>query len=241
MSRPALVTLALAASLVAPPASAAPPADAALHRVRYEGPHPVDPDIADGLCHIPGPHVHAYEPHEPLLYVALPGDTWIFVGDPVEFEAPSDAVQVQVYYGHHPAFWVPSHADEHWCYISGPHRHWQTAPITEAWTLHDGAIWYTGPLPRRYHAHKHRDLDRHYARVSLARPAIVVTGAPAGFGGVLWTAPRVRVDVALPGAEVHLAAPRRVHRRPVPPGHAKHGHWKSGRRGQPGPRKGKTR
>ncbi|HEY3355863.1 MAG TPA: hypothetical protein VGQ83_21600 [Polyangia bacterium] len=160
--------------------------------IEYLGPHPIDPQLAKGMCFIDGPHVHAYRPHKEVLYVNV-GGQHAFVGDPTEFEpaAPKFA-----YYGHHPVFWLD--APDHYCFITGPHYHWQAPPAALQFQLKGGAYWFVGAHPGWYKARAHKRLDTHYAHVHLVHPVIAVA-PPVGFIGVVVGAPSVHVGVGFPG------------------------------------------
>jgi len=169
--------------------------------VHYVGAHPIDPKLHKGMCFIDGPHVHAYAPHLPVLYAQV-GGAWAFVGDPTEFEptAPRYA-----YYGHHPLFWIEGTGDQY-CFITGPHYHWQVPPPTLEFKLKGGAYWYVGKHPGWYKQHAHRHLDEHYAEIHLVHPVIAVA-PPVGFVGVVIGAPGVHVDVGWPGVGVLVGPP----------------------------------
>ncbi len=185
--------------------------------VQFIGPHPVDPGLVKGMCHIDGPHLHAYAPHKPLLYVEA-GGQWAFIGDPAEFEA---AVPKHAYYGHHPTFWVETRDDlppqakaRHYCYIGGAHHHWYPPPSTVAFTVKGGAYWYVGAVPVWYHKRwrKRSPLDDHYHGVVLVRPEVVVEAPPPGFVGVYFGAGGAVVG----GGGVRVGGPRVEVRVPVP-------------------------
>jgi hypothetical protein len=169
--------------------------------VRFHGPHPIAPGLTKGMCYLEGPHVHAYEPHQSLLY-RRSAKGHVFVGDPVEFEPAAPKV---AYYGHHPAFWLGSRDGEPaYCYITGPHHHWHGPPPGAQFKVKHGAHWYVAPHPRGYrHDHPHvAALHAHYDGVHLVRP-VVVAEAPDGFVGVLVT-PTGFLHVRGPGVVVHV-------------------------------------
>jgi hypothetical protein len=199
--------------------------------VHYTEPHPVAPGVHKGMCHIEGPHIHAYKPHKPVLYVQI-GGHYSFVGDPVEFEVEEAAADDDeprrprfAYHSHHPVFWVtPAGAEiEHYCYINGPHHHWYRPPPRMRFKRKGGVYWYVGARPRWYRKRwrKRRHINRHYAEVHFTRPVVTVA-PPVGFisvgigphgrahaygseGGVYVSPPRARVRVRGPG--VHLRVP----------------------------------
>ncbi|MFZ5786098.1 MAG: hypothetical protein ACOY3Y_06620 [Acidobacteriota bacterium] len=186
--------------------------------VGYLGPHPVDPGLTKGMCQIDGPHLHAYAPHKPVLYVEA-GGQWAFIGDPVEFEA---AAPKHAYYGHHPTFWVetpdglePAARGRHYCYISGPHHHWYPPPATLSFKLKGGAYWYVGPVPAWYQRKWRRrsPLDDHYHAVVLVRPQVVVDVPPPGYVGIYFGGGGGAV---VGGGAVHVGGPRVEVRVPVP-------------------------
>jgi hypothetical protein len=190
--------------------------------VRFHGPHPIAPGVHQGMCYIPGPHVHAYEPHQPLLYQKA-GKAHVFVGDPVEFEPKAPKV---AYYGHHPAFWLPPKSGAPaYCYITGPHHHWHGPPRHLRFVHQGGAYWFVAPHPDHYRADHPQvtALHDHYQGVKLERP-VVVAAPPEGFVGVLVT----------PGGFLLVQGPGVVVTSPgvvpilVPPGHWKHGPFKHG-------------
>lgn len=184
MTRKILATAVLGMAL----AAGAPRAEARV--VRYLGPHPIAPHLGKGLCHIEGPHLHAYEPHKTLLYVKQ-GDAHVFVGDPVEFEASTPR---HAYYGHHPVFWAGRGGPKgpgpgHYCYLAGPHFHWYAPPPALALQFrpHGGALWYVGEHPKWYKPKHWRAaaLAHHYGGVSLHVPWPVITvEPPSGWVGV---------------------------------------------------------
>jgi hypothetical protein len=196
--------------------------------VEYLGPHPIDAAVASGMCYIPGPHVHAYAPSNPVLYAHVDGG-WAFIGDPVEFE--HDAPRYG-YYGHHPIFWVD--APELYCYITGPHYHWDAPPPGAGFKQKGGVYWYTGEQPGWYRPT--RDLDEHYAAVRVVHPVVNVA-PPVGFVGVVVGLPSVTitapsVTIGVPGVVVGPAVPVIVpEERENWHGHGR-GHWKKHGRGK---------
>jgi hypothetical protein len=207
--------------------------------IRYRGPHPVAPALARGMCHIEGPHLHAYEPHKSVLYVYQGGE-WNFIGDPVEFDAETPKFG---YYGHHPTFWAEPGIDvddatrpHFYCYISGPHHHWYAPPPTLSFQTKGNVFWYVGTPPPYYRTRwrRHSPIDEHYRAAVVVRPVVTVA-PPVGFVGVYVgghahgavVAPGVDVQVQVPGIGVVFGGgghPRRGHapawgRR----GHAPHG------------------
>jgi hypothetical protein len=205
--------------------------------IEYLGPHPMASSLGRGMCFIEGPHIHAYAPEKPVLYVQA-GPSWVFVGDPTEFDTVTPKY---AYYGHHPVFWVDAPegvAFEPYCYITGPHYHWFAPPPALAFKLKGGAYWFVGKHPAWYKGRVHRHLDEYYVGVHLAHPVITVA-PPVGFVGVVIGAPTINVGFGFPGFGVVVDGPGyygpgyrghgRGHYRHGPPGYAKgwgKGHWK---------------
>ena len=157
--------------------------DVSARTVRFSGPHPIAIGVLKGMCHIPGRHVHGYQPTKPLLHVKAGAD-WTFVGDPVEYEveAPKAA-----YYGHHPLFWIePGVRGQQYCYISGPHHHWHAPPGGAKFKRKGNVYWYVGGHPAWYQAKHYRvsALRAHYHKIGVPMPVVEV-GPPAGFVGVV--------------------------------------------------------
>ncbi|MFH2010955.1 MAG: hypothetical protein ABI333_30425 [bacterium] len=182
-------------------AAALPAGDARARGSRFTGPHPVSPKLLKGMCYIQGPHVHSYQPHQPILYVRV-GGNHAFVGDPVEFEAEAPRY---AYYGHHPAFWLgPAGHGKHYCYITGPHHHWHAPPPGHVkFELKGGVRWYVGGHPTWYRP-KHwrvQAFGRHYGRVHFHRPVVHVK-PPRGFVGVVVGAPGLHGSVKIKGPGV---------------------------------------
>ena len=174
--------------------------------VAYVGPLPIDAAVGTGMCFIPGPHVHAYAPANPVLFAHVDGG-WTFVGDPVEFEPSAPRV---AYYGHHPITWAEG--PELYCYITGPHYHWDAPPPGAGFAMKGGAYWYVGKQPDWYEDRVNKDLDEHYAAVQVVHPVVTVA-PPVGFVGVVVGLPSVTVTapsvtIGLPG--VVIAPPARV-------------------------------
>jgi len=178
--------------------------------VEFHGPHPIDPQVHAGLCAIEGPHMHSYEPHDRVLYVN-DGTHWTFVGDPTEFE-PAPPV-TYAYYGHHPVWWTAA-PGEHYCYITGPHRHGHRPPPTVTFTERGGAYWFVGAHPAWYEKHKkhRRHIDDHYHRHAIVRPVVTVA-PPAGWIGVTFGANGVNVGI---GASFGVTPVVIEHHHPAP-------------------------
>jgi hypothetical protein len=189
-------------------------------RHHFHGPHPVSPGLVKGMCYIQGPHVHAYVPHKPVLYVKR-GRHHVFVGDPVEFEAEAPR---HAYYGHHPVFWAEAEGPEgHYCYITGPHFHWYAPPaaIKVKFKRKGGVYWWVGGHPKHYRPRhwRARAINVHYKPMKIHRPVVVVS-PPVGFVGVVVSTPAVEVH----GPGVKVFAPFGV--RIGPPYGKAHGHYK---------------
>lgn len=203
--------------------------------VDYYGPHPLPGSIDHAMCWIEGPHVHAYEPEDPLLFVH-DDDSWTFVGDPSEYEQASPST---IYYGHHPVTWTADYAGEptHYCYISGPHHHWHAPPESAAWVEKGGAWWYVGARPVWYEERrvKAKRIDDHYAHEHVIVRPVVVVAPPVGWVGVTFGARGVSASIGFGRVEVVRPAPVYVqpvviieehdHHHHRPPGHA-YGHYK---------------
>ncbi|MCA9663979.1 MAG: hypothetical protein KC503_00280 [Myxococcales bacterium] len=242
-----LLSLLTMACLLAAPAAAR--ADVVVH---YIDPHPLPPQLHKGMCFIEGPHVHAYQPHKTVLYIKRAGG-YTFVGDPVEFEPSGPR---HAYHGHHPVFWIdddPAVAIEHYCYIRGPHYHWQAPPAGVAFKIKSDVAFYVGPKPTWYRARyaHYRPLAAYYVAVHLPRPVVVVH-PPVGYVEVnLWgLAPpppphvgggvHVGVGIRVPSVGVFFGGGRRgrrVYRRGGPPygrawGHRRHRYYRRGHRGR---------
>lgn len=157
--------------------------EASARKVWYSGAHPIHTKVLKGMCYIPGPHVHSYAPVKPLLFVKE-GRHNRFVGDPVEYEieAPKHA-----YYGHHPLFWVDkAHRGKSYCYITGPHHHWNKPPKHVKFKRKGNAYWYVGGHPSWYvktHPRAGR-LRAHYHGIGIPVPEVSV-GPPVGFVGAM--------------------------------------------------------
>ena len=159
---------------------------ASAEAVLYIHPHPVDPAVGKGMCHIEGPHVHAYAPHAAVLYTRV-NQHYAFVGDPVEFD---DKHEKYPYYGHHPLFWLENgdgaFGAQEYCFITGPHYHWYQPPAEIKFTLKGGAYWYLGDHPSWYASRwprRHRRMTRYYARVTVPHPTVTIE-PPSGFIGL---------------------------------------------------------
>jgi len=158
------------------------------------------------MCHIDGPHFHAFKPHQPLLYVQV-DDSWAFIGDPTEFEPEEPKY---AYYGHHPAFWVDGDGPEvaHYCYISGPHYHLYAPPRRLKFEARGGVNWYVGVHPAWYATRyrRHRHIDRYYASIHLAHPVVTVEPPEGYVGFVIGPSGRARVHGRVHG-DLHRVAP----------------------------------
>lgn len=215
--------------------------------VGFVGPHPIDPTVSAEFCGIEGPHLHAYQPHKPVLYVQVEG-RHVFVGDPTPFDKQ---VPRHAYYGHHPLFWVDSEesAEGHYCYITGPHHHLYAPPPNVRFKVKGGVYWFVGKHPRWYAPRAHVVVDEYYAGVELVRPVVTVT-PPSGFvgvvigpggphvhghvqGGVYVAPPSVRVSVPVPSVNVVVGGGGVVYGAPVH-GHPRAVKYKYKRRGPPG-------
>jgi hypothetical protein len=186
--------------------------------IHYIGPHPIDPQVHEGMCYIEGAHFHNYAPYKPLLYIKVDAG-WTFVGDPVEFEK---ATPKFAYYGHHPIFWANEMENEeaipegHYCFISGPHYHWYAPPPRWKFKAKGGAYWYVGTPPGWYHKRKMKahHLDHYYSTVYVEHPVITVE-PPEGFIGIVVGPGHAHgravfhggVEVAPPRIDVHIPAP----------------------------------
>lgn len=154
--------------------------------IEYQGPHPIDPRLSQGMCYLEGPHFHSYGPHNEILYAHV-GKYWAFIGDPVEYEPRAPKYG---YYGHHPMFWLEE--PEPYCFITGPHYHLYAPPPELAFKLKGGVYWYVGSQPDSYEDEVNKDLDEYYATVKVAHPVVTVS-PPQGFIGVVLTVPAVRI------------------------------------------------
>lgn len=228
-----------AISILAGPAVAREPRGTVI--VEFYGPHPIDPGVHSGLCGIEGDHMHSYRPHDEVLYVN-DGPYWTFVGDPTEFEPAYPAPHA--YYGHHPVWWT--HAPgEHYCYITGPHRHGHAPPPTVHFTERGGAYWYVDAHPVWYERHKKRKhhIDDHYHEHVIVRPVVTVE-PPSGWIGVTFGGASVGIEFGRP--VVYRPAPVIIeehHHHHGPPawGHHKDDPHFPGKHGGKGKGKGKGR
>ncbi len=164
--------------------------------VRYVGQHPIAKDHGKGLCHIEGPHVHAYDPPSKLQFRDYDGQQF-FVGDPVAYgwDGPREN-----YMGHHPiqvdvvvGGTVP---DQEFCFIDGPHFHaFAPAPVLSAdFSVTGDAYFYVGTPPPAYVEARPAmvQINAEYTPITYARPVITVT-PPAAWIGIRFAAPVVVV------------------------------------------------
>jgi hypothetical protein len=166
-------------------------ADDGSKQVRFIGIHPVAV-VGGGICHIEGPHVHAYAV-DPIQYREHRGHHH-FVGDPVAygFDGPKFA-----YHGHHP---IHVHAvvgspepDIEFCYLDGPHYHYFEPPSASVdFKLEGGAYFFVGEPPAVYLEARPKwiAINATYRPLRYRRPVITVT-PPAG-----WIGARVAVGSA---------------------------------------------
>ena len=123
--------------------------------VSYYGPHPVfDASGNADWCSLTGVHSHAYSPGDDAFFVVDSG-RYVFVGDP-SYYVSSLSFDTYLYMGEHP---LPY--GNHWCYISGPHRHHWAASGYYNRTLVGSYQYYT------YYGARNVGYDPHHVRYDL--------------------------------------------------------------------------
>jgi hypothetical protein len=187
--------------------------------VTYRGIHPVSPHMG-AFCYIKAVHVHRVAPADMRVYVVLPGQQNLFVGDPVAlgYEGPRFG-----YFGPHPLV-VPAAAPGGapgtasgsplmapiYCYLKAAHYHADPPPAARPFVEQAGVFWYMGPATPDFERERFRTWINEAAPIAgYHAPVADLTAAPPGYH-----------PLVLAGAQPHApiaAAPRSLERRATKP------------------------